>query len=325
MAGTLFGLGLSQQHDVNGLPMSGCLLYLYLAGSTTPAIAYSSPSLAAGLERPWPLVADSAGRIPAFWLADGAYRARLTDAAGIVQFDEPSILAVGSGSGDVFVSSTPPEAILSTGDVLWVPAATTRVGWVRLNGKTIGSASSGAGERANADCQALFEYLWATFADAICPVVTGRGGSAAGDWAAAKQLTLLDMRGKGAFGLDDMGNVAAGVLAGVAFDAGNATTGGAKGGDAAATLVRANLPNITLNIPAGQGSHNHTGTVPFSASSQPAPGGNPQDVKASGSTNLTINANTLPAMVTESLNGGVTQTAAQSISPFMLGSWFMRL
>jgi hypothetical protein len=325
MAGTLFGLGLSQQHDVDGRPMSGCLLYIYAANTTTPAIAYSNPSLAAGLELPWPIVADSAGRIPAFWLADGAYRARLTDENGVVQFDEQNVLAVGSGTGDIITSNVPPEAILTTGCVLWMPVNTTKVGWVRLNGKTIGNSASGASELANdTTALALFVYLYGAFADALCPVSGGRTGNALNDFNASKALTLLDMRGKGAVGLDDMGNVAAGVLAGVAFDAGNATTGGAKGGDAFATLTRANLPNVTLNIAAGQGIHHHldgqlrslqtgTGIGPFNY--QVDAGGSPYNTSDIG----------LPAMATESINGGVTQTTVQNISPFMLGTWFMRL
>jgi len=55
-----------------------------------------------------------------------------------------------------------------------------RSGFVRANGRTIGSATSGATERANADAQALFEYLWNT--DANLAVSTGRGASSNADW-----------------------------------------------------------------------------------------------------------------------------------------------
>lgn len=61
-------------------------------------------------------------------------------------------------------------------------------GWVVANDGTIGSATSGATTRANADCQALFEFLWNTYSNAFAPVGGGRGGSAAADWAANKTI-----------------------------------------------------------------------------------------------------------------------------------------
>lgn len=324
MSGTLFGLGLSQQHDSDGRPMSGCLLYLYAANTTTPAVAYRGPSLTAGQELPWPLVADSAGRLPAFWLADGAYRARLTDENGVVQFDEGNILAVGSGTGDIITSDVPPEAIFTTGMVMWMPENNVKAGWVRLNGQTIGNATSGA-NHTGTTYQALFEYLYAAFANAICPVSGGRGANALADFNASKTLTLLDLRGRAAFGLDDMGSSASNWLTGVNFQTGDKSTGGSRGGSPFIQMLRSDLPNIPLNIPAGQGSHTHTGTAPGSPSAQPAPGGNPQDMKAAGTSPLTINANTLPAMTTESLNGAVTQTALQTTPTFVVGTWHMRL
>lgn len=63
-------------------------------------------------------------------------------------------------------------------------------GWVRLRGRTIGSAQSGATERANSDCHALFVQLWNACDNTICPVLGGRGANAEADWAANKELTL---------------------------------------------------------------------------------------------------------------------------------------
>lgn len=42
----------------------------------------------------------------------------------------------------------------------------------------------------NAAAQALFELLWANFPDYFCPVVGGRGGSAAADWGAHKGIRV---------------------------------------------------------------------------------------------------------------------------------------
>ena len=117
-AGTLFGIGLSQQNDINGRPMAGCLLYLYQANTLIPVTAYKNTGLTPGQEHPNPIVADANGRIPAFWL-DAAfnYHAILRNAAGIIQFDEPNILPIGAvsgggGGGD----TTDPNSVSSTGD-----------------------------------------------------------------------------------------------------------------------------------------------------------------------------------------------------------------
>ena len=75
-------------------------------------------------------------------------------------------------------------------------------GWVRANGRTIGSVTSGGTERANADSEALFLYLWA--ADASLSVSGGRGANAADDW--GKQEIALLTGGEGNRRLDGMGN-----------------------------------------------------------------------------------------------------------------------
>jgi hypothetical protein len=223
MAGTLFGLGLSQQISADGVPLSGALLYLYEENSSTPVTTYSDFSLST--EQTHPIEADSAGRLPQIWVEDGSYRARLTTSAGIEVFDEASVTAIGasvtsggSGGGGSSVDAT---AIFQTGDPMWVPFSGSRTGWVRSNGRTIGSGSSAATERANADTQDLFEYLWNNFSNTLCAVSGGRGANATADFNANKTIALLDMRGQGAFGLDDMGNVAASIISG-------GTTGGAS-------------------------------------------------------------------------------------------------
>src|SRR6185312_5285061 len=154
MAGTIFGLGLSQRNDPNGKPDSGWLLYIYSANSSTPVTAYKDTALTAGLEHPWPIEADSSGMMPSFWLADGSYRVRATSNDGARAFyDLGSVLALGASAGAAPSGGVDPTAILQTGDPLFIPVSGTRPGWVRDNGRTIGSATSGATERANADCQ----------------------------------------------------------------------------------------------------------------------------------------------------------------------------
>src|SRR6185437_6425017 len=181
-------------------------------------------------------------------------------------------------------SPVDPTTILTTGDIKAVYGTGNVTGFVRLNGRTIGSATSGATERANSDVQALFTYLWG--ADANLAVSGGRGVSAAADWAANKTIALPDFRGRVPAGLDDMGNSAAGRLTATYFGATGgcsttlATVLGAGCGGESQTLTLAQSPTgITVtgtvsvtsgvNLPQGAsslvdlGSNAGTGSVGF--------------------------------------------------------------
>lgn len=228
-AGTIFGLPLSQQIDNNGKPIVGGRLFIYEAESTTPVTVYEDFGLST--ETSNPIETDGNGRLPEFWLDDGSYRARFTDSAGVVLFDIQNVTALGasSGEGGGGGSGTSQNAIFTTGMFTWLPVNSTKTGWVRANGRTIGSASSGATERANADTQPLYEWLWANCSNTNCPVSSGRGASASADFAANKTIATLDMRGRAAIGLDTMGNSAASVVA-AATVAG--TSGGAESSSA---------------------------------------------------------------------------------------------
>lgn len=237
-AGTIFGLPLSQQFDNNGKPLVGARLYIYEANTSTPATAYEDFGLTNTL--PWPLEADATGRLPEFWLDDGDYRARLTTNGGIVQFDIQSVTALGPSSGEGGGGGgVADDQIATTGDLKWRLSEGSLSGWVRLNGRTIGSVSSGATERANADTQSLYEYLYGICDNSDCPVIGGRGSSATDDFEANKPITLPDLRGRSMVAFDDMGNTAAGVLAG-------ATTPFADGGAEKQSIGQTHLPNYTL-------------------------------------------------------------------------------
>jgi hypothetical protein len=255
-AGTIFGLPLSQQFTENGEPMSGGKLYLYTAGTSTPVDAFESFGLTAGTELPHPIELDASGRIPEFWVADGSYRVRLTDVAGNEIFDINSTTAIGasSGSGGGGSGDVSEESIFQTGDIMWQPVNGTRSGFVRANARTIGSSSSGATERANADAETLFLFLWNNFSDTLCPVSTGRGGSAAADWAANKTIATLDMRGRLPYGMDTMGNSAASVVAG-------ATSAGGAFGQEEKAITQANLPSVTFSDTLTTAAHTHSVSV----------------------------------------------------------------
>jgi microcystin-dependent protein len=325
MAGTIFGLGLSQQLDSDGAPMAGGQLAIYEASTTTPVDIYRDYTLSN--LHPWPLELDSAGRIPAFWLADGSYRVRLTDADGNEIFDEAIIVAVGpssgsGGGGDTIDATT----IAETGDWKWRPVAGTVTGWVRANGRTIGSVTSGGTERANADTEDLFLYLWTNFSNSLCAVSGGRGGSAAADWSANKTIATLDMRGRAPFGLDDMGNSAAGVLA-----AGTPTSAASTVGAETVTLAKVNLPSTTLSIASLTGSVNTAITngtnvvrlnggfasVDTAGSGAEAFDSTPDDDTLSLTSGTVTFGGSIPL--------GGSGTAVNKMPPGRLGSWYIKL
>jgi len=243
MAGSI-SLSLSQQFDDLGKPLSGGMLYFIQAGTTaTPQNAFQDTGLT--VAHPNPIVLDAAGRVPAFYLADGSIKIRLTDRNGVEQIVQDNLLVIGpSSGGGGGGSGVDPTAILATGDMKISYGTGSLSGFVRTNGRTIGAASSGATERANADCQALFSYLWNV--DSNLVVSGGRGATANADWTAGKTLALPDWRGRTIAGLDDMGNSAAGVLtaAGNGFGAQGQvpTVLGAAGGLENQTLSLAQLP-----------------------------------------------------------------------------------
>ncbi len=249
MAGSISLAG-AQQFDVLGNLLGGAKIYWIQAGTTsTPQNAYYDTGLVSPLPNPYTLEADA--RIPFHYLADGQIKVRIVDSNGVTRFEQDNILVIGPSSGEGGGGGVDPTTVFQTGDCLWLDIQGTRNGWVRDNGRTIGSASSGATERANADTSALFVYLWTNFSNTICPVSTGRGATAAADFAANKTITLPDKRGYVPGGLDDMGNSAASRYTGVPVVSGDAVTAGSVLGEATHTLTVPEIP-----------SHNHTLTDP---------------------------------------------------------------
>lgn len=253
MAGSI-SLSLSQQFNELGNPLSGGKLYFIQAGTTsTPQNAYYDTALT--LPLPNPVTLNAAGRVPAFYLADGQIKIRLTSAAGVVQIEQDNLLVIGPSSGEGGGGGgVDPTTVFQTGDCLWLDIQGARTGWVRDNGRSIGSASSGATERANADTASLFSYLWTTYSNTICPVSTGRGANAAADFAANKTIQLPDKRGYVPGGLDDMGNSAASRYANVPVVSGDAITAGSVLGEALHILT---LPESA--------THDHGGATGFTA------------------------------------------------------------
>lgn len=121
--------------------------------------------------------------------------------------------------------------------------------WLLCDGKTIGSAGSGATARANADTETLYTHLWNGFTNAVLPIQdsagtpTTRGSSAAADFAANKRLPLPDLRGRVWAGLDNLGGSSANRIT-----AGQADTLGDASGAETHTLTTGEMPAHSHNV-----------------------------------------------------------------------------
>ena len=305
-----------------GQLLAGGKVFFIEAGTTSdPQNAFYDADLTLPLPNPYPL--DASGRMPAFYLADGQIKVRIVDANGVQQYMQDNILVVGPSSGSGGGGGADPTTVFQTGDCLWLDVQGTRTGWVRDNGRTLGSASSGATERANTDTEALYTFLWNTFSNTICPVSTGRGANAAADFAANKTITLPDKRGYIPGGLDDMGNSAASRYANVPVVSGSVTTAGSVIGETTHITTQAELPNVnfTVSIPSGQGSHAHVYLTPVYTAGQIGGGGTPGTTASSG---VTSNTATLPALSGTAPSGG-TDTAHNNQPKTVLGTFFRKL
>ena len=107
----------------------------------------------------------------------------------ITLFAGETCLVVVNSAADGFITFVQKNAF-TTGDAKLTLKTTADAGWILANDTSIGNAASGATGRANADTSALFTLLWTNIIDTWCPVSTGRGASAAADYAADKTITL---------------------------------------------------------------------------------------------------------------------------------------
>ncbi|MBV8472593.1 MAG: hypothetical protein JO107_09470 [Hyphomicrobiales bacterium] len=325
MAGTL-NIALTQQFDIDGNPLAGALLYFYQAGTVaTPQNAYQDFGLT--LPLPNPLATDQFGRIPMFYLADGQIHVRLTDSTGVVIFDYATMQVIGpsSGGGGGGGGGVDPTTIAATGDFKWRPTSETLSGWVKANSTTIGSATSGASQRANADTQNLFVYLWSNFSNAHCPVSGGRGATALADFQANKTIGLPDLRAKVPAGLDDMGTTAAGIIQGSNVTSGNGdgpTTPGASGGEANHTLTTNEAPQGLHSL--SDPGHSHTppsGGAFLIGNAGFNPGFAGANLYAPTEEVGNTSQNSTNISLTDHAGGGAHNT----MQPFTLGTYYIKL
>ncbi len=228
--------------NVNGTPLNGGKAYFYLTTTTTLSEVFATPSLTPG-SLANPIIADSNGFFPELVYLDPTitYRLVIKTSADVTisAYSADPINTAQSAGGidgaDINADSIPGTALApgavedalgytpaDEGDFTPVQTITTSLtgmlgyflassaptGWVKGNGGTIGSASSGGTTRANADCSALFALIWALDATEF-PITDSagagstRGANAAADFAANKRLPLPDMRAEFVRGLDD--------------------------------------------------------------------------------------------------------------------------
>lgn len=265
-------LSRQQVLDASGRPYLVPHVEFYAGGTTDALTVFKDPTLSTPHAQP--VIADGFGRFPRVYLPHGLYREIVYGPANTVLWDDDGIGE--AAPTDTVDPATPvsPLSLLSTGDVMWRMDGAIRPGWVRMNERTIGNASSGATELADASAEDLFKYLWQNFVDGAVPVIGGRGLSASADFAAGKQITVPTMRGLGMVGVDDMGSTPAQVIqviVPITLNAGSTTatvvsserlavdmTITAPGVPANTTIVGINGTTITMSQPAGAGS---TGTV----------------------------------------------------------------
>lgn len=247
------------ERDNNDIRAPGALARFFVGGTTTPLTVYSDA--AETTPHAHPLEADGNGRWPTVFIPFcTSYDEKVTTSGG-TQLYYPTLIP-NPDPVEASEDSVDDAELIQTGMIVFDPAGGTKTGFVRCNGRTIGSAASGATERANADTEALYTRNYNAHADSILAVSGGRGASAAADFAANKPMALFNMRSGGFLGVDDMGNSAEGIGSAATYTTGNATTGGSIGGKNDHTLTTAQLASHEHSLSGlstnNAGSHGHS-------------------------------------------------------------------
>jgi hypothetical protein len=102
-----------QFFDNNGVPLSGGLLYTYLAGTTTPVATYTSAS--GSIANSNPIVLDSSGRPPnEIWLIGGtSYKFVLQTATGTQIWSMDNLSGLPSSGVESYVTATAGQTVFS--------------------------------------------------------------------------------------------------------------------------------------------------------------------------------------------------------------------
>lgn len=220
----------------------------------------------------------------------------------------------------------------TTGDFSWRPTSEIKTGWVKANATTIGNASSNATQRANADCANLFAWHWNNFSNTQCPVFTSagapttRGANAAADFAANKQIRVIDARGIAMLGMDTMGGSGTSFYSGVPAVFGNSATPG--------SIIGETLHSLSANE---NGAHVHTNSLfdpshdhPFNFAT-PIAGTNHASLRSDSGTNdapispftLDLVSNTTGITISNSSSG--SGSGHNTVDRGMVGTIYIKL
>lgn len=186
----------------------------------------------------------------------------------VITYDNASTaieLGIGSEGSVLTVQNGRPAWSGSTvpvGTIVDYFGSNAPIGWIMIDGSTIGSPASTA-NYANNDVEDLYNHLWNNFADSIIAVAGGRGASANDDWTANKAMTLPDFVGRTTVMVDLDTETPSGTITTGTFSNGVSQVGG-TGGAETVTLTDANIPDHRHHV-----FRNATATNPLYAS-QPA-------------------------------------------------------
>lgn len=283
--------------DDDGNPLVGGFIQTYVAGSTTPLATYTDAG--ALTQNSNPIELDANGECD-LWLGTTSYKFVImnSDLEVLKTIDYVAFPTVDNG--------------FSTGDVKFSLKTVADTGWVLMNDLTIGNAASSATGRANADTLDLYTLLWNNTINTWCAVSTGRGASAAADFAANKTIALPKALGRALAIYGSGSGLTARVMAQVL-------------GVETHTLSTAEIPSHNHT----QDSHNHTQNAHshnFTGFNAGAAGlfggyqnGNQTDAQATTSTTATNNATTATNQATG--GGG----AHQNMQPTLFLNMMIKL
>jgi hypothetical protein len=230
----------------------------------------------------------------------------------------------------------------TTGGIQFRPTNEAIAGWVIANATTIGGPASNATQLANVTAANLFAWHWNNFSNTQCPLLTSagapvaRGLNAAADFAANRQITVLDKRGKGQIGVDTMGGAPTTLLNGVPVTFGNTTTPGSVLGQNLHTLITAELAAHSHNGGGTTGNdspdhvHNITPQPLEAGTSQTGYGGGgipgPVNMVVFGPNSGGANTRHQHSFgFTTDGGNGLSNTPHNTVDLNMAGTWYLKL
>ena len=118
--GTLVPFVTQQFYDSNGDPCSGCLLYTYSAGTSTPLATYSNVTLATANANP--VVMNAAGRPTTgyIFLSSTSYKFEFQSAAGVVLWTVDNASAIPTTATSLDISDQVAGEALTAGDAVYL-------------------------------------------------------------------------------------------------------------------------------------------------------------------------------------------------------------